>query len=340
MLPHSIESIRKSSELKKERLIARYLSSTRDAGTSNTSAPPYFKESGLIESHLKRTEMELSGLITSPEARAYTREKTRQYRFDLDITKGTLCDISIAALSTPLKVRADLHVPASFFSIMVACADDYLDREGSYETYGEQLYYISHAYRDLMDLALVDEVNSGRITTDELKEIRVRLGLVLSTLISSESTRNADDYLYRKSCGDSVVSVLFPASLADSDTRQKCAEIGRNTGEAGQLIDDVLDYEYDLKNSNKNYIIMKKSTIEYALDNAEKRIEIARQISRSLKRSEPVSWVLESLRGVVGLLRSRHQQNRPITPATLKLSNHIGALLEQKLPAEQFLAWF
>ncbi len=352
MLPHSIESIRKSSELKKECLIAEYLCSTDSAstiaGTSSANTkrriPEYLKEKDLIESHLKRTEVELYGPTTGSKERIFTRAFTRTaalgYRFDLDTAKGRLCEISIAALSTPLKVRADLHVPASFFSTMVASADDYLDKEGSYEVYGEKLFYVSHAYRDLMDLALEEELNSGAITEEELKEIRVRLGLVLATLIKSENTTDANDYLYRKSCGDSVVSVLFPASLADRETREMCAEIGRNTGEAGQLIDDVLDYEYDLKNSKKNFIIMRNIGIEDALDKTERRIDTARRISRGLIRSEPVSWVLESLTGVVDLLRSRHQQGLPITPATLKLSRHVSELFERKLPAEQFLAWF
>jgi hypothetical protein len=284
--------------------------------------------------------MELSGTYPTPAERAYTRAMTGNYCFDLDMEKGTLSEISIAALREPLQVKADLHIAASFFSTMVAAADDYLDAEGTFDLYGEKLFYVTHAYRDIVDLALETELRSGALNEKELHAIRSRLADVLATLTSSETTTGAAEYLYRKSCGDSVVSVLFPASRADRSTQEICAEIGRKTGEAGQLIDDVLDYRYDLLNSKKNFIIMTGIKIEDALDGAQERIEGATKCADRLEHSEPVSWVLNALTGVVGLLSEEHARGQECTPETVTLSRHLGALIGSTIPANQFLVWF
>ncbi|MBE9528532.1 MAG: hypothetical protein IME99_04770 [Proteobacteria bacterium] len=342
-LPHSIENIRDASKKKRERILKEYLEAperTTEEGSSPPSVPSYLKADGLIESHLARTKLELALTYPTPAERAYTRTMAASYRFDLDTEKGTLSEVSIAALSGPLQVGADLHVAASFFSTMVAAADDYLDAEGAFDIYGQTLFYVTHAYRDMVDLALEAELKAGTLNEEELLEIRSRLALVLTTLTSSETTTGADEYLYRKSCGDSVVSVLFPASKADNYTRKICAEIGRKTGEAGQLIDDVLDYQYDLQNSKKNYIVMSDISVEDALDGAYERIEGASKCAARLDHSEPVSWVLGALTEVVELLRERHASGQECTPETVTLSRHVGALIDTALPANQFLAWF
>ncbi len=344
MLPDSIKVIRKTSKAQRERLIERYLRPA-DSGPADRArtrpaplVPRYLIESDLIKSHLKRTEMELTGNLPGLEAHLFTRSKITNFPLNNQI--GSLTELSIAALSEPLMVEANLHVAASFFSTMVACADDYLDAEGSYKTYGKELFYVSHAYRDLMDMALQYEVDSGALTPAELKGIRAELGAVLSSLIKSESTTDAASYLYEKSCGDKVVSVLFPASKADKKTKELCVGIGRKTGEAGQLIDDILDYGYDLENSKKNYIIMNGTGLTDAIESAGRRIKEATGMARGLKSYEPVSWVLENLNHVVSTLKRRHKDGLTNTPSTLKLSGAIGRLLESNMPSEQLLIWF
>ncbi len=252
---------------------------------------------------------------------------------------GTLSEISIEVMAEVLLTRAKMGVAAGFFSSTVACIDDYIDREGDYEQYGEGLYWASHAYRDLLDMALDEEIRMGRLNAAELQEIKERLFEVIKTLVESERTEGAEAYLYRKSCGDKVIGVLFPTAGADESVRSTCAGIGRLVGEAGQLLDDVMDYELDYANDNKNYIIMSGTDPGHALDAAERKILRARAAGESLG-SRPIVWILDTMRDIVVIFRARLESGHKLGSYLLVLSKPLSSLLSKGVPADSFLLWF
>ncbi len=76
------------------------------------------------------------------------------------------------------------------------------------------------------------------------------------------------------------------ASQSPEELKEKCAELGKLIGEVGQLIDDILDVEEDLKNENKNYLILSNSDVDQTLDVIKSKLQRERKIADDLG-SEP-----------------------------------------------------
>jgi hypothetical protein len=316
-------------------IIKRYLSISPDPAGAHACLPDYLKETDIIASHILRSKTEIKGENGPKTTYAYTRARD----YPLVGEGGTLSEISIGVMAETLLTRANLGVAAGFFSSTVACIDDYIDCEGDYDQYGERLYWASHAYRDLLDMALDEEVRLGRLSAPELHEIRERLFEVIKTLVESERTEEAEAYLYRKSCGDKVIGVLFPVAGADESVRSMCSDIGRLIGEAGQLLDDVMDYDLDYANNNKNYIIMSGTDSAHALDAAERKILRAREAGESLG-SRPIVWILDTMRDIVVIFRGRLESGHKLGSYLLGLSRPLSSLLPKGVPADRFLLWF
>ena len=304
--------------------------------------PPgsYLNETDIIASHILRSEREING-SKNETGNETTRARTRAMLKDYPLagSGNTLCEICIGVIGEKLETRAPLGVAAGFFASAVGCIDDYLDREGDYGRYGKRLYWASHAYRDCQDLALDEEVRSGRLTASELGEIKRRLYEVILTLVESERTPEPESYLYRKSCGDKVIAVLFPATGADESVKSKCAEIGRLTGEAGQLIDDAMDYELDRERNNPNFMLMGGIGVADGLDGAERRLRSAREASAGLGLS-PITWLLDTMEGLVEIFRESIESGTRPGPHLLKLSKPLASMLPKGVEADKFLMWF
>ena len=343
--PRSITRLKRESSTMRRSLIERYRRAYPEDSPYPGDYPPgsYLNETDIIASHILRSEAELKGPHSptngpgGEEAHGYSRAMLKDY----PLTGGgnTLCEICIGVIGERLKTRAKLGVAAGFFSSAVGCIDDYLDREGDYDRYGKRLYWASHAYRDLQDLALDEEVRSGRLTAGELGEIKRRLYEVILTLVESERTLEPDSYLYRKSCGDKVIAVLFPTTGADEPVKSRCAEIGRLVGEAGQLIDDAMDYEIDLERNNPNYMLMSGTSVADGLDGAGRRLRSAKEASAWLGPS-PILWLLDTMEGLVGIFREQLKSGARLGPDILKLSKPLASMLPDGIPANQFLLWF
>jgi hypothetical protein len=323
-------------------LIERYRRAYSEDSPYPGDYPPdsYLNEPDIIASHILRSEAELNG-PKNETGNATTQARTRAMLKDYPLagSGNTLCEICIGVIGEKLETRAALGVAAGFFASAVGCIDDYLDREGDYGRYGKRLYWASHAYRDLQDLALDEEVRSGRLTAGELGEIKRRLYEVILTLVESERTPEPESYLYRKSCGDKVIAVLFPATGADESIKSRCAEIGRLVGEAGQLIDDAMDYEIDLERNNPNYMLMSGTSVADGLDGAERRLRSAKEAGAGLGPS-PIPWLLDTMEGLVGIFRDRLKSGARLGPHLLKLSKPLASILPEGVGANQFLMWF
>lgn len=337
MLPHSIALLRETSVRSRNRLIKKY-----GCIRARPVMPPYIESGDIIASHIARSEFDMARKHKRPDMvcnyRAYTRAATEGYRFRTEA--GALSEVCLGVMGGVLSARGRLHVAAGFFSIMVACIDDCLDKEGSFNELGERLFCISHAYRDLMDIALDEEVRYGRLTSAELYEIRLRLFDVIKTLAGSERTHEAEQYLYEKSCGDKVIGVIFPASSSSGTTKKRCAEIGRLAGEAGQLIDDIMDYENDREKGKRNYIAATGGGVGKAIEGAGQRIKKAKELASGIDDGGEVRWILDALAELTGILGDRHLANGRIDPGVLGLSTSLKELLPKGVPANQFLIWF
>jgi hypothetical protein len=341
--PGAVTRLRIESLSMRRSLIERYLRARLPHPEDDPHPGGYLDEGDIIASHILRSEAELREphgpkAGTSNEA---SHARTLAMLEDYPLSEGgnTLCEISIGIIGERLKTRAKLGVAAGFFSSAIGCIDDYLDREGDYDRYGKRLFWASHAYRDLQDMALDEELRSGRLKTAELRDIKLRLYTVMLTLIESEKTLEPDSYLYKKSCGDKVIEVLFPATGADESVKSQCAEIGRLTGEAGQLIDDAMDYELDRKRSNRNYMLMSAISVADGLDGAERRLRSAKELGAELD-SSPILWLLETMDGIVDIFREQLKGGARLGPHLLKLSRPLASILPEGVGANQFLLWF
>ncbi len=352
--PKELRHLKKDSERLRKGLIEEYLASSSDI---EACSPPYLDGHDIIASHIERSRMELTANNGFAEKaglyRLWTLRAIGGYRPTGD--SAALTEICIGAIAKILKVKARLQVAAGFFSMMVAAVDDYIDKEGTYEVFGERLPAISHAYRDLMDMALEAELAAGTINKGELEEVKLALFKVIKTLISSEDIKadstgpglspaeSAGEYLYRKSCGDKVIGVLLPVSKESAETKKICCDIGRITGEAGQLLDDAMDYYDDLPLGKKNFIIMTAGTPSKAIDFARDKIQAARELVEALppeKDKESLFWILSTLDEVAAILGRSTALNLETGPGALSLSTSLIALLGRAIPANTFLIWF
>ncbi len=331
MVPRSLLKIKSGSARARKGIIAYY-----NALTAEPEAPDYLLEKDIVESHIKRSREEINDSAPSPKMGRFFHTRSMAGGCAFSPEGGVLTEISIGAMGELLSVKGKLQVAAGFFSSMVASIDDYLDREGSFEIYGEKLFYISHAYRDLVDLALEREVERGNLTRAQLLEIKKRLFEVTRTLAASEKASSADEYLYKKSCGDKVIGVLFPSSHADGKLKSGCQEIGRLVGEAGQLIDDMIDYEYDMANGKKNYIIMTGSDLSGALKLIDSRLKKARELAEEMN-SKAVTWILNTLARIMEIFAHELKNGRRIVSSLLK--SPLRPLLP-RVPQNQFFLWF
>ena len=338
-IPSEITRLKECSSRQRKNIVGRYFSLS-----SPQEKPPYFASGDIVASHLERSEAELHGQGESiggeeKSRRHYVYTRSRLGGYPLDGRGGVLTEVCIGITGETLRVTPNLQVAAGFFSSMVASIDDLLDREGSFGTLGERLFSISHAYRDLMELTLKEELSRGALTVDELHKMRHRLFEVMKTLVKSEGTSDPDRYLYEKSCGDKVMDVLIPLSPDDETRKEQCREIGKLVGEAGQLIDDCIDYDYDRAAGKKNYIIMKGSNIPSALYEVEERIGRAGSLAGELS-SESMSWVIEGVGDIVHILREHHHNKGERTSALLRRSLHLHHLAPEGVQANQLLVWF
>ncbi len=334
--PRSITELKIETSRARRSLIRSYRRADSEP-TIHTNA--YLNEPDIIASHILRSEAELDETNASGDLVAHPTANSMLADYPLTGGGNTLCEISVGAIGLTLKTRARLGLAAGFFASAIGCIDDYLDREGDYDRYGKGLYWASHAYRDCQDRALDRELSSGRLTREELREIKLRLHEVILTLVKSEQTLEPDNYLYRKSCGDKVISVLFPVTDADESVKSRCAEIGRLTGEAGQLIDDAMDYELDREKNNKNYMLLSGGSIHDGLGEADRRLRSAKEASATLDPS-PIPWLLNTMEGVVEILRTQLRAGAPLGPHLLKLSKPLASILPKDIPANQFMMWF
>lgn len=349
--PKNIIKLRRSSEELRRQLIDDYL--TIQVTTCQPRAvakPPFLEDNDIIASHIMRSRLELEDDSYSKKAplyRCFVRNSIGDYRPSAE--SAALTEICIGTIAEVLELKPRLQVAAGFFSTMVAAVDDYIDREGTYKKLGEDLVMISHAYRDLMDMALEAELlKKGTLTKEELFDVKLALFEVISTLISSEdikddSRESAAEYLYRKSCGDKVVDVLLAASKADEETGELCRNIGRLTGEAGQLLDDVMDYKEDLACGKRNFIIMTASTMASAIDIARDKIRAARVLAETLpsdKNKGSLIWILETLDEVAAILARKAALGKGTGQSALNLSASLVALLGKAIPSNTFLMWF
>jgi len=339
--PELIVRLKRESSLVRRRILKAYL-----AIDAVPARPPYMDEPGITASHIIRSEMELEprAPVSPPmlaSRRAYTRDRVRG--FELRTGTGSLTEVCMGVVGDALYTRAALQVAAGFFSSMVAAADDYLDCEGLFESCGEGLYYVSHAYRDLMDMALEEEALKGHISRTELFEIKRRLFNVIKTLIRSESSEGADEYLYEKSCGDRVVSVLATVSSAPAREADRLGAMARLVGEAGQIIDDAMDLDCDAANHRRNYIALKGLGINDALTEADARILAAREMAGETEPGGPISWILGSMKDVTRILREALSSGKRLSPSLMGLSAPLSYLLDEEatgVPASGLLIWF
>ncbi|MFQ5736543.1 MAG: hypothetical protein ACE5GY_06730 [Thermodesulfobacteriota bacterium] len=336
-LPPSIRTLKESSAAGRRRLGRAYASID-----ARPVAPGYLDTGDIIASHMQRSVEELGRrgqrADNATGVYAYTRAMTGGYA--LVNETGALSEVCVGVMSTVLNARGSLGVAAGFFSTMVACIDDYLDREGSYAELGHRLFYISHAYRDLMEMALDEQAVAGVLSAEELYGIKARLFDVIKTLAGSESAVDADRYLYEKSCGDKVIGVLFPASDSSPARKEACAGIGRLVGEAGQLIDDIIDYESDVEHGRRNYIAATGTGVGGAIEGAKRRLTKARALAHGIEHDGAVSWILDSLGEITGILAGRNRSGQRIDAGVLGLSASLKALMPKGIGANQFLIWF
>ncbi len=353
--PKELRNLKKDSERLRKALIDKY--SAPASPNIIAVKPPYLDGHEIISSHVKRSEMELSpseGLKDKAASyRLWTLGAIGDYLPTAE--SAALTEICIGAIAEILEVKARLQVAAGFFSMMVAAVDDYIDQEGTYEELGQRLPAISHAYRDLMDMALEAELLEGRITREELRQIRLALFDLIKTLISSEdielnpgdstgpSLETASEYLYRKSSGDKVISVLLPVSKESAEVKKICCDLGRIIGEAGQLLDDVMDYYDDLNHGKKNFIIMTTQRPAKAIDFARDKISVACELAETLpddKDKQPLLWILSALDEVATITSRSTALNLDTGPGVLSLSASLVALLGRTIPTNTFLVWF
>ncbi len=348
-LPAQIRQLRDKAAGVRQDIIDKYRALSNSAASKKT--PAYLKEKDIVASHILRSELELEENHADYDY-SYTSRAIK--KLPLSGVSGSLSEVCVGVMSKTLSARGSLNVAAGFFSTSVACIDDYLDKEGSFHRLGEKaLFNLSHAYRDLMDIALAEEIAKGNITRAELHQIKQRLFTVIKTLVSSETTSDADNYLYRKSCGDKVIGILFPVSGASDEIKKTAAEIGRLTGEAGQLIDDLTDYQDDLKNNKKNHITMSGSRIKQTIELTKNKLKEARSLTLQMnlpdsdeEQKESVLWILDALSDVTCIINSQHKLKKPLTPALLDLSRPLAALFARqpnglsKVPLSQLQVWF
>jgi len=353
--PKELRNLKKDSEGLRRALIDKYLLPT--SPDIIAVMPSYLDGYEIISSHIKRSEIELSLNEDLSNKAASYRLWTLGAIGDYIPTaeSAALTEICIGAIAEILEVKARLQVAAGFFSMMVAAVDDYIDQEGTYEELGQRLPAISHAYRDLTDMALEAEFLAGRITKEELHQIRFALFDLIKTLVSSENielnpsnsgrspSETASEYLYRKSCGDKVISVLLPVSKESAEVKKICCDIGRITGEAGQLLDDVMDYYDDLNHGKKNFIIMTTQRPSQAVDFARDKISAARELVETLpddKDKQSLLWILSTLDEVAAIMGRSAALNLETGPGVLSLSSSLIALLGRAVPTNTFLVWF
>ncbi len=331
MVPRSLIKIKSGSSRERKRVIARY-----DAVTAEPEAADYLLEKDIIKSHIQRSREELTAGAPAPRMGRLSFTRARAGGCAFSPEGGVLTEISVGAMGQVLSVRGDLQVAAGFFSSMVASIDDYLDREGSFDVFGERLFYISHAYRDLVDLALEMEAERGNITRGELLGIKERLFEVISTLVASETASTAEDYLYKKSCGDKVIGVLFPSSDAGEGLKNDCREIGRLVGEAGQLIDDMVDYDYDKAAGKRNFIIMTGRDLSEALALVDSRLKRVGELAGRVN-SAAVDWILDVLSRITRIFANELKNGGRVTNALLR--RPLNPLIP-RIPQNQFFLWF
>ncbi len=331
MIPASLIRIKSSSLKARKSIIAGYNALAADSVT-----PDYLLEKDIVASHMIRSEEELRCGAQSPlmGRLSYTRNMAGGRAFSPE--GGVLTEVCIGAMAEVLSVKGEQQVAAGFFSSMVASIDDLLDMEDSYAIHGERLFYISHAYRDLMDLALEREVERGNIARGQLLEIKNRLFEVTKTLAASEKACPADEYLYKKSCGDLVIAALFPSSDADEELKSRCAQLGRLVGETGQLIDDLIDYDHDMASGKKNYIALTGSGLQGALGLIDSRLKKAFALASEVN-SRAVTWILGALAKIAGIFSRQLESGKRITAALLEMP--LRPVLPT-LPRNQFFLWF
>lgn len=336
-LPPSIAALKSRSVEARKRVLRNYLNLR-----AVPVRPPYLDDSDIVKTHLQRSAMELSGSrpprSVEESYQAHTLSKAGPYTFDA--SSGALTELCVGVMGEVLGARAELQVAAGFFSTMVACVDDYLDREGSYGELGERLIFISHCYRDMMDIALHEQVSAGRLSEGEVRDIKVRLFEVIKTLAGSEAAADAHSYLYEKSCGDKVIGVLFPASAASEPDKKMCAEIGRLVGEAGQLIDDIMDYDTDMETGGRNYISQTGISLDGAIEGAAGRVSKARRVADGLKDNGAILWVLDALDEAAGLMRDKNAGEDGSGRRLLAGSSYLRALVPDLSLTGTFLIWF
>ena len=324
---------RRASEIRKK-IIKRYLSNK-----ALPRKPYYLMNDNLIGGHLIR----LGECVK--EGDRFSGDSYHAYNLqgisgsDIKVQGGVLAEISILIIQEILDVKGSLHIAGGFFSFMVSCIDDYIDKEDSYEVYGEKLVSLSHVYNDLVELALDRELALGSINMEQLLDIKKHLFEVGKTLAMSEDTVDPDKYLYEKSCGDKVIGVLFPASQSSVELKEKCAELGKVIGEVGQLIDDIMDIYKDLKNDNKNYLILSNSGIDQTLVVIKNKLRRGRKIADDLV-SEPAMWVLDLLDDIINAFERQNDQNKKITPELLLSSMPLPFLNAGGTQGLDLLLWF
>ncbi|VAW36948.1 hypothetical protein MNBD_DELTA02-968, partial [hydrothermal vent metagenome] len=127
------------------------------------------------------------------------------------------------------------------------------------------------------------------------------------------------------------------------ETKKICCDIGRITGEAGQLLDDAMDYYDDLSSGKKNFIIMTAQTPARAIDFARDKIQAARELASALppeKDKESLFWILSTLDEVAAILGRSTALNLNTGPGALSLSASLISLLGRAVPTNTFLVWF
>ena len=163
---------------------------------------------------------------------------------------------------------------------------------------------------------------------------------VMETLAGSEAATCAESCLYEKSCGDKVIGVLFPASGASTEEKKSCAEPGRLVGEAGQLIDDIMDYDSDMEKGGRNYIAQTGTGVSGAIKGAAQRVSKARGIARGLRDNGAVLWVLDALDEAACLIGRRRGSKEPAGAYLFARSASLNALVPGGQLASTFLVWF
>jgi hypothetical protein len=331
---NTIIQIAEQSERIRETIVQQYLSNY-----ATPEKPYYLVNENLTSSHLSRMKESLKMRDSCREEsyRAYNVKSIAGT--ELKIKGGFLAEISIMIIQEILEVKGDLHVAGGFFSFMVSCIDDYLDKEDNYHLYGEKLIQLSHVYHDLVYVSLEREVEVGNINACQFLKIKNCLFDVSKTLVKSESTRDPDRYLYEKSCGDKVIGVLFPASQSSLEVQVKCAELGRLVGEVGQLIDDIMDYDNDLMRGGKNYLLMSNRTVQQTIEEVKNRLMIGRKIVDELG-SDSALWILDVLEDIVSVFERKDNQHEKIIPSLLQSSIPLPFLKSEGIHDIDLLLWF